>query len=199
MNVKPLLDNWEIPRISRIETLEHRHFAEFPVPGRIGSLFQDLDTAPTGILIEGSLYGDEARDTFLESLREKYKAGEPMTFVADILTATEVQYVVVTRLHMCESSADPDVIHYRIHLHESPPPPPDPDPFGDLDLGLLDLAGDFLDSLSGALDLLDGLGSIPDIGDPTPPLTQAVDGITNATSGLGDALEPFKTIFGSDT
>lgn len=197
MNVKPMLGDWEIPRIASIRTLEHRVFVEMPVPGRVGSLFQDLNTTPTRIAISGSLYGDEARNAFLEELRGKFREGVPVTFVADIVTATEVQYVIIETLRFAESGIQPDQLDYFVVLKESPPPPPPPDPLGGLDTSLLDQAGGFLDAVTGALDVIDGLGSVPDIGDPTPPLQNALQGLTDATSGLDAALEPLRTIFGT--
>ncbi len=197
MRVKPMLGDWEIPRIASIRALEQRAFVEFPVPGRVGSLFQDTNTVPTRLAIAGSLYGDEARDQFLEDLRTKFQAGEPVTFVADITTATDIQYVLIETLYFVESGTRPDQIDYRILIRESPPPPPPPDPLGGIDTSLLDQAGSFLDSVTGALDVLDGLGSIPDLGDPTPPLTDALSGVTTATEGLGGILSPLQDIFGS--
>lgn len=193
-----MLGNWEIPRIESIRTFERRAFAEFAVPGRVGSLFQDLNTTPTCIAISGSLYGDEARDEFLEEVRGKFRDGEPVTFVADIVTATEVQYVLVEALHIQESGTKPDQADYLFVLKESPPPPPPPDPLGGLEAGLLEDAGSFLDTVTGALDVIDTLGSVPDLGDPTPPLTTAVENVTTATEGLDDALGPLRDIFGSD-
>jgi hypothetical protein len=108
MRVKPVLGDWEIPRIASIRTLEQRSYVELAVPGRVGSLFQDLNTVPTRVAIAGSLYGLEAQNEFLETLREKFLAGEPVTFVADILTATEVQYVLIETLDFQESSRRPD-------------------------------------------------------------------------------------------
>lgn len=198
MRVKPVLGDWEIPRIEAINTLEHRSLVELAVPGRVGSLFQDLSTSPTRIVISGSLYGDDTRDDFLEELRGKYQDGEPVTFVADIVTATEVQHVVIETLQFRESGTIPDQIEYFMVLKESPPPPPEPDPLGGLDTGLLDQAGDFLDSVTGALDMIDGLGSIPDFGNPTPALTSSLDELTSATSGLDDTLAPLRAIFGSE-
>lgn len=198
MNVKPVLGDWEIPRIESIETSENRSFVELAIPGRAGSLFQDMNTTPTRIAISGSLYGDETRDEFLEELRGKFREGEPVTFVSDIVTATEVQYVIIETLHFEESGTKPDQIDYFITLKESPPPPPPPDPLGALDTDLLDQAGDFLDSVTSAMDLIDTLGSVPDLSDPTAELTSALDGVTSATSGLGDALTPLQSIFGSN-
>jgi hypothetical protein len=196
MNQQPVLGDWEIPRIASIRTLESRRFVELPVPGRVGSLFQDLNTAPTRIAISGSLYGDEARDDFLQKLREKYKAGEPVTFVADIITATEVQYVVVETLRMEESGASPDQTNYTIVLQESPPPPPPPDPLGGLDDGLLGDAAGLVGDVTNAIDAVSKLGNIPSFKDPTPPLKGTVDGVKSATNSLGDIGNKLKDLFG---
>ena len=186
MTQQPVLDEWEIPRISSIRTLESRRFVELPVPGHVGSLFQDLNTAPTRIAISGSLYGDEARDDFLQKLRDKYRAGDPVTFVADIITATQVQYVVLETLRMEENGGNPDQTDYLIVLQESPPPPPPPDPLGGLDTSLLEGAAGLVGGVTGALDAISKLGSIPSFKDPTPPLKGAIDGVKSATSSLGD-------------
>ena len=133
-------------------------------PGRAGSLYQDLNSGPLRLAITGSLYGDETRDEFLEAVREKFRAGEAITFVADILTATAVQYVVVQELQFAENGTRPDQTDYLIVLSESPPPPPPPDPLGGLDTSLLDQAASLVDSVTGAVDLLDALGNVPDFG-----------------------------------
>lgn len=197
MNVKPVLGDWEIPRIASIQSLERRNFVELAVPGRVGSLFQDLNTAPTRVAIAGSLYGDEVRNEFLETLRGQFREGQPVTFVADIVTATEVQYVVIETLQFQESGIRPDQTDYLLVLRESPPPPPPPDPLGGLDTGLLDQAGSFLDTVTGALDVIEGLGNVPDFSDPTPPLQGALSGVSSAVGGLDTALEPLRTIFGT--
>jgi hypothetical protein len=195
VNVKPMLGDWEVPNISSIRTLERRAFVELPVPGRVGSLFQDLNSTPTRIAISGSLFGDQNRDDFLEQVRGKFKEGAPVTFVADIVTATEVQHVIVETLDFRESAQRPDETHFLVVLRESPPPPPSANPLGALEAGLdLDALG-MLDTITGALGVLDGLGSVPDLADPTPPLTGALDGVTAATAGLGDALTPLAALF----
>lgn len=197
MKVKPVLGEWVIPRVAAIDSLESRAFVELPIPGRGGSLFQDLNASPTRISISGSLYGDEPRDEFLEEVRGRFRAGEPLTFVADIVTATEVQFVVIETLHFQESAATSDVTHYFVVLRESPPPPPPPDPLGALDAGLLDQAGNFLDAATGALDALDGLGA-PDFADPTPPLSGVLDGVQSVLEGLDGVTGPLGELFGEE-
>lgn len=198
MTVKPMLGDWEIPRIDTIQSLEQRDFVELPIPGAVGSLYQDMNTRPSCLIIKGSLYGDEARNAFLEEIRGKFREGTPVTFVGDIATATEIQYVIIEILQLEESGNLPDQIKYHIVLKESPPPPPPPDPLGGLDTDLLDQAGGFLDSVTGALDAIDGLGAIPDIGDPTPQVRSAMDQITSATSGLQDAAALLGGLFGEE-
>lgn len=198
MNVKPVLGDWEIPRIQFIQSLEKRNFVELDIPGRVGSLFQDMNTGPTRVAICGSLYGDETRNEFLEELRGKFREGEPVTFLGDIVTATEVQYVIIETLQFEENGLKPDQMDYFIILKESPPPPPPPDPLGGIDTDLLDQAGNFIDSVTGALDVIDSIGSVPDLSDPTDDLTSALDGVTSAMSGLDDALTPLQNIFGTN-
>ncbi len=197
MKIKPMLGDWEVPHIAGIETLERRELAELEIPGRTGSLFQDLNAAPTRIAIRGSLFGDANRDDFLQQVRDKFRAGEPVTFVADIITATEVQYVLIETMHFAESGVAPDETSYFLVLRESPPPPPPPDPLGGLDAGLLDQAGSLLDTVTGALDALDALANIPDLQDPTPPLRGILDGVSGALDGLGGVTGSISDLFGS--
>jgi hypothetical protein len=195
MKIKPMLADWEIPRIAAIRTVERRAFVELAVPGRTGSLFQDLNTVPTGIVIEGSLYGDEARDEFLQELRGKFRDGSPVTFVADILTATDVQYVVIETLRVQESGASPDQLDYRVVLRESPPPPPPPDPLGGLDTSLLDQAAGLAETVTGAIDAIDALSNLPNFGNPAAPLSGAVATVAAATDGLDGIANDLSALF----
>ena len=197
MNTKPILDDWEVPNISDIRTLENRAFVELAVPGMVGSLYQDMNTEPTRVMISGALYGAEKNSEFIETLREKYHAGTPVTFVADIVTATNLQYVVIEQLQLLESGDTPDQVHYQIVLNESPPPPPPPNPLGGIDTGLLDDATGMLDSVTGALDTISALGNIPNFGNPTEPLDNAISGVESATQGLDEMATELINLFGT--
>lgn len=197
MNVKPVLGDWEIPRIQRMRTNELRRFAELPVPGRSGSLLQDLNSAPTTIEIHGSLFAAE-RSEFFTKVREKFSAGERLTFVADITEATDIQYVVIESMQFEESSHFPDQTEYRLSLRESPPPPPPPDPLGGIDDSLLDAAGDFVDGVTDVLDTLDALANIPDFSDPSALLGGTLDDASNAIGGLADIGGALGNLFGDE-
>lgn len=196
MAIKPMLGDWEVPKISAMRTLEKRAMNGVNIPGLPGGVFQKLDAKPTRIYIAGSIFSDEQRDEFLDAIREKYNEGDPLTFVSDILTGTDVQYVVIEELKIDINAVRPDQIDYALILSESPPPPPPTSIFGDIDTGLLDQAGDFMDSVTGALGALDALGNLPDIGDPTAPLTSALDEVEETMSTLGGMSQTINGLFG---
>ncbi len=180
-----MIGDWEVPRIERISTLDQRRLARLSVPGLAGDLHHDLGSHSVAIEIEGSLHGDTERDDFLTTVREPFLAGDPLTFVADITTATELEQVVIEGLHVEEVNDAARSFRYLIRVRqyvEPPEPPPLIDDLGaDLDPDL-DALADL--GLTG-LELPNLLGDIPTIGDPTPPLRDAL-------SGVGAALDPLK-------
>ena len=196
MAVKPVLGDWEIPRVGMMRTAEARKFAELAVPGRQGSLFQDLNAEPTVVEIAGSLFADEERSEFLTTVREKFRAGEPITFVADITEATDIQFVVIDSMRFEQRGHRPDEVFYHLTLRESPPPPPPPDPLGGIDTSLLDEAAGFVDGVTDALDALDALANLPDFSDPTALLGGTLDQVTTALDGLGNVTNAITQLFG---
>lgn len=200
MKVKPMIGEYEVPGIQRIGTVEGRALVEIPVPGLDGSYLQDLGGGLTSIVIEGTLAGDEARDAFLASMRATLVAGEPVDFVADITTATSIEKVRIADLDVAETATSPDTFRYLIALRQHVEPPPT-GPGADMGFGdLTDLtAGLDLEALSifDALQIPDVLGSVPDISDPTPPLTGIVDGVKSALAPIDGIRYTLDTLFGS--
>jgi len=194
--VKPVLGDWEVPRVAMMRTAEARKFAELAVPGRQGSLFQDLNAEPTLVEIAGSLFADEERSEFLTTVREKFRAGEPVTFVADITEATDIQFVVIDSMRFEQRADRPDEVFYHLALRESPPPPPPPDPLGGIDTSLLDEAAGFVDGVTDALDALDALANLPDFSDPTALLGGTLDQVTTALDQLGGVTSAITDLFG---
>lgn len=195
MIARPMIGQWEVPRIERIETLEGRRIARLPVPGLLGDIQQDLGAASLTVEISGSLQGDEARDDFLQSLRDSFRAGDPVSFAADITKAADLDRVLIDELKLDECNEAAGSFRYRIVLREfvePPPPPPQVD-----DLGL-DLAGE-LDSLASlglaALNLPDLLGAIPDVSNPVPALQPALKAVQSATAQVPSILQGLKSTF----
>lgn len=196
MAVKPVLGDWEIPRVALMRSAEARKLAELSVPGRQGSLFQDLNAEPTVIEVGGSLFADEERNEFLQTVREKFRAGEPATFVADITQATDIQFVVIDSMRFEQRADHPDEIFYHLLLRESPPPPPPPNPLGGIDTSLLDEAAGFVDGVTDALDALDALANLPDFSDPSALLGGTLDKVKDALGGLGQVTSSINALFG---
>jgi hypothetical protein len=196
MTVTPMLGDWEVPRVSLLRTEEARKLAEHRVPGRAGSVWQDLGADTVMIELAGSVFSTEEREGFLDGARERFTAAEPLTFVADIMRATDLQYVLIESLVVEERADRPDEIGYRMLLRESPPPPPPPDPFGAIDAGLLDQAGGFLDAVTDALDAVSALGDIPDFTDPTALLGGTTDEAKALMDGIAGVAPKIQSLFG---
>lgn len=195
MLVRPMIGSWEVPRIERIASRETRRLTVLPVPGLSGDLHQDLGRGALAVQISGSLYGDESRDDFLKELREKFLAGDPVDFVADIVKESELERVLIEELDLQEA-AEADSFRYRIVLREYTEPPEPPQPtspdFGagldtdisldaDLGLNLLDLPGIAAD--------------VPKIGDILSPLKPAAQNLKTALGGASAVLDPLKNLF----
>ncbi len=134
----PMLGDIELRTVQHIESLERRALVEHRVPGMAGSAFQDLGRSAACVKITGILFSSEARDE-LETLRQKFQAAEPISFTADITTATEIVDVLIEDLRVVETAGRPQTFVYDIILRESPPPPPPIDPLSSLNT---DIVGD---------------------------------------------------------
>lgn len=195
MLIRPMIGSWEVRGIESIATQEARRLAVLPVPGLSGDLHQDLGRGALAVEITGSLFGDEARDEFLKELREKFLAGDPIDFVADIVGESELEQVLVESFQLEENAAIADTFHYRIVLREYTEPPA-PAGFGS-ELGADIDAALALDAELG-LDLLDLPGlliDVPQIGDLLAPLTPAAENLRTTMSGAGTLLDPLRSIF----
>jgi hypothetical protein len=194
MIVRPMIGGWSPPSIERIRAVEARRLAVLPVPGLSGDLHQDLGRSALGIEIVGSLNTDDARDDFLKQIREKFLAGDPVEFVADIVKESKLEQVLIEELKLEEVAGDPDWFRYRIVLREytEPPAPPSTDFGAELDA---DLDLDAALGLAG-LDLPSMAGSLPQIGDLLAPLQPAASNLKDQLSKAGALLDPLKNIFG---
>jgi hypothetical protein len=190
MLVHPILDSWEPPMIERISTIETRRCAILSVPGLDGDLRQDLGRNGLAVEIRGSLQGDDARDDLLKQVREKFAAGSPVDFVADIVKESKLERVVIEELEFSEVAGSPDSFRYRVVLREYTEPPAPPAPSADFGLEL-DPDLDALASLGlDALDLPAIAASVPNVGDLLAPLKPAAANLKTALGGAGSLLQP---------
>jgi hypothetical protein len=194
MKIKPMLGAFVLDGIEYIESSESRALAEHRVPGLAGNYFQDMGTLANTILISGSKTGDDNRSAFLNGIREIFNKGEAVTFVADINEAADIAQVIIEDLKIAEIGGSPSSFRYLLKLRKYIKPPEPPAATGLLSSGILDDASNLIET---GMNLIDSFGSIPDLGDPTPPLRKSLDGVKAATSGLDGIVNNVKNIFGS--
>ena len=191
-----MLDDWELPSIERVELIESRRLARLGVPGLTGDLHQDLGAESLTVAITGSLQGDDRRSALLETLQEKFRAGDPLPFVADIVESSELEEVIIVGFEIVETDDWSDATRYRLVLRQyvEPPPPPSPVPelpFDEL-AGLADLAGSLLDGL----DLAGLLGGVPSLADPSEAIRPAMDGVRDAVGEVPALLGELRGVLG---
>lgn len=186
--VKPMIGGWEVPCIEHIGTVESRRLARVGVPGLAGELQQDLGADSAVVEIRGSLAGDPARDDFLKNVRNQFQKGQPVTFVADIVTATKVDKVVIESLDVAEHNDAASGFAYRVVLREYVEPPAPPAALDEQGAGI---EGELINAaalgLTG-LDLPGLLAGIPDLGNPKPPLEAALVGVKSALQDVASPL-----------
>jgi hypothetical protein len=153
----------------------------------------------------------------LSSLQQKVITGEEVTFTADIVTALELDKVIVVAAEFEEHGGRPGYYDYRLTLRESPPLPPpaeltSPGGLGDLGMGDLgfdtDLLGDIagmagdlqnaIETVSGALDTLGALASLGDLGlnNPLSPMVDEAGKVGSSGSGATGAAGKLADLLG---
>jgi hypothetical protein len=179
-------------RIHRVSTLEQAAFVRHRVPGLEGDLVQNMGRASVRLGIEGIFYGDTAGDD-LNALRDLYKAREPVDFLADITGHAYFAQVILEQFEVVQQAGEVNQFSYKLQVAEYVEPPE-----SNTDLGLDDVntdleleALDFMDMIE-----LPDLLSVPDFGDPTPPLSAVLDGIKSSLAPLTDATKALDDLFG---
>lgn len=204
--------------LTSVQSLEHRLDAGFVghgVVGLDGTAQQHVGRGSHTIAITGVLHGETYTDD-LAALQEAAAGGEEHTFAADIVTALDLQNVVIARFAVRELAGMPRRATYCLELVESPPLPPpaevsgfgglDDFGFGDLGFdtdimgGLADLAGGVAGAVDAALDAVSGLQALAGLGElglggELQPLQQAADGIANAGSQFVEASRGLAGLF----
>lgn len=212
----PLLGDVALTAVQRLDLHLDAGFHDVAVIGLAGHVQERSGRPSHRIRIIGVLTGDTALDD-LAALQALATEGAETTFAADIVTALDLQQVVVSRLSATELAGRPGVIDYHLELVESPPLPPPAqlsgfgglDDFG-LDLGfdtdimgdLGDLAGDIagaVDAALGAVDALDALAGLADVNFDglLDPVNRVKDSVGTAGSSLGQAVSLLGQLFGS--
>ena len=125
---RPMLDDVELEHVQKIEVDGDQVLIQHGVPALEGDFLQGLGRRATQITLTGVLTGPEAGEG-LNTLRDKFRAAEPISFVADITTATRVDQVLIEEMGVRELAGRPERFEYAFTLREFiPPPEPEEEP-----------------------------------------------------------------------
>ena len=149
--MRPMLDDLELPHVQEIAIHDQRVLAEHKPPGMDGSLLQNMGRRPAHLVLWGVATGPDVVD-FVEALDGKYKSGQPVPFVADIVADAEIEEMVIDDLQWQEVAGKPQRYAYTLTLREYIEPV-EPDDLSLLDSDILDEAGDLIDDLVEGLDI----------------------------------------------
>lgn len=213
----PLLGDITLTAVQRVDQQLDAGFHDVAVLGLAGHAQQRSGRPSHRISILGVLHGPTALDD-LAALQAMVTSGAETTFAADIVTALDLQQVVVTRFDAAEAAGRPGVVDFRLELAESPPLPPPAqlsgfgglDDFGLGDLGfdtdllgdLADLAGDIAGAVDSALDALDALDALAGLADfdydgLLDPVNEVSATLAVVGNRLGAAVSSLSELFGS--
>lgn len=148
--MRPMLDDLELPQVQEIRTQDRRALAEHRPPGMDGSLLQNLGRGPARVALWGVASGPDAKG-FVEKLDGKFRAGDAVTFTADIVADAEIQKVKIDDLRLQELAGRPDRFAYVLTLREYIEPV-EPADASALNTSILDEAQGLVDDLVKGID-----------------------------------------------
>lgn len=152
-----MLDDIPLPQVQEITTYERRALAEHKAPGMAGSLLQNLGRRPTCLLLWGVVTGADALQT-IDQLDNKFKAGQPLPFSADITANANLEKVIIDNLQVQDLAGKPQRYSYVLTLREYIEPVA-PEDLSALNNNILSDALGALDSLTAGLELVEQLSA----------------------------------------
>jgi hypothetical protein len=141
--------------VQEITTYERRVLAEHKPPGMSGSLLQNMGRRPTHFLLWGVATGPDALQ-FIQKLNDKFQAGKPLSFTADISAQAEIDRVIIDNLQVQDLAGKSKRYAYVLTLREYIQPV-EPEDLSLLNADILDDALNAIDSLTSGLEFADRL------------------------------------------
>lgn len=149
--MRPMLDDMELVQVQEIGTYDRRVLAEHKPPGMAGSLLQNLGRRPARIILWGVATGSDSQE-FTQKLDDKFRAGKPVPFIADITAESQIQQVLIDDLRFQDLAGKPERFAYVLTLREYIKPV-EPEVASPIDGGLLDNAQSLINGITAGLDL----------------------------------------------
>lgn len=177
-----MLDDIELPQVQEITTHEQRVLAEHKPPGMAGSLLQNMGRRPTRLILWGVAAGTEAQ-SLIEKLDDKFRAGEPVPFTADIVADAEIEQMVIDNFRVQDLAGKPQRYAYVLVLREYIEPP-EPEDASFLDSDILNDAQNLMDNLVEGIDIgLDFASGLEQFISPLSDLLTRIQDFRKAIEG----------------
>jgi hypothetical protein len=119
---RPMLGEVELPLVQRLAIERDELLAQHSIPALEGDFFQDESRRSTRVRLDGIFTGDTAGES-VDKLRQAFRDGEPVSFTADITTATTLDKVMIERLTVRQLAGKSDRYDYAVELVEYVDPP----------------------------------------------------------------------------
>ncbi|SDL36105.1 DNA circularisation protein N-terminus [Geoalkalibacter ferrihydriticus] len=124
MALRPMLDDIELQQVQIIAGDQGQALAQHRVPGLEGDFFQRMGRRASSFQLCAVLSGAQAQEN-LETLNDKFRAAAPVSFVADITDAVQVDEVLIDALHVRDLAGKPQryevLLRLREYLETQPP------------------------------------------------------------------------------
>jgi hypothetical protein len=152
-----MLDDLKLVQVQEIGTYDKRVLAEHKPPGMEGSLLQNLGRRPARIVLWGVATGSDSQE-FTQKLDDKFRAGKPVPFIADIVAESRIQQVLIDDLRFQDLAGKPERFAYVLTLREYIEPV-EPEVTSPIDGSLLDDAMEQMNELTSGFDILTKLAA----------------------------------------
>jgi len=123
--IKPMLGEIELQQVQQLDIETDQILTSHEIPGLEGDFFQPEGRRGSKITLSGVVSGAESGEG-LKLLREQFKAAEPVSFVADIISATDLDQVLIQEMEITEIAGKPNRFEYSFTLCEFTQPPTEP-------------------------------------------------------------------------
>ena len=110
--------NIALTRVHHLSTLEQAHWVAHHIPGREGTVTQDLGRASVRLDVRGICYGPTA-PADLERLRQAYKQRQTVDFLAEIVGQAYFSQVIIEQFEVTQRAEAPEEYSYRLIVTEA--------------------------------------------------------------------------------
>ncbi len=192
--------------VQAIVTDEGRRWVEQHIPGRAGSLFQELGRSAVRLQLEGLLWGEDALES-LESLRAAQAEAKPVPFAADVTAGMDFTDVLIDTLQVRQLAGYRHRYWYRLHVREHVEEPPAPGAaLAEVDAAVEADAAAWADGAVDAATAVQDATALPELVEANPGLLDHLSSgdlagaLDNAASGLtGGQLDGILSSVGLDS